>query len=307
MLKVAIIGRSEIMYDIALKLEEAGHLIVCIITAKEAPEYSVKANDFYDLAKVLNVPFAQSADILKYKELIHNSSADIGVSINFSGIIPGSITSMFPFGILNAHGGDLPRYRGNACQAWAILNGEDKIGLCIHRMIGGELDSGDIIAREYLPIDYNTKVTDVWEWFKRRIPALFVQAVNQLSIDPAFVLEIQSKDPKDAHHCYPRLPEDGRIVWRQSALSVLRLINASNKPYAGAVCDFERQQFIIWDAELVEEFENFCAVPGQITRIGNGFVEVACGEGKIRILSAEYGGEVSSPNVWIKSIRKRLT
>ena len=38
------------------------------------------------------------------------------------------------------------RYRGNACQAWAILNGE-KISLCIHKMIGGELDSGDIITR----------------------------------------------------------------------------------------------------------------------------------------------------------------
>ena len=29
-------------------------------------------------------------------------------------------------GILNAHGGDLSKYRGNACQAWAILNGEKK-------------------------------------------------------------------------------------------------------------------------------------------------------------------------------------
>ena len=36
------------------------------------------------------------------------------------------VISIFTLGILNAHGGDLPRYRGNACQAWAIINGEEK-------------------------------------------------------------------------------------------------------------------------------------------------------------------------------------
>ncbi len=38
---------------------------------------------------------------------------------------------------------------------------QKKIGLCVHKMQGGSLDSGDIIVREYLPININTKVTDV--------------------------------------------------------------------------------------------------------------------------------------------------
>ena len=36
------------------------------------------------------------------------------------------VIDFFELGILNAHGGDLPRYRGNACQAWAIINGEER-------------------------------------------------------------------------------------------------------------------------------------------------------------------------------------
>ena len=69
--------------------------------------------------------------------------------MNYTGIIPQSIIDIFQYGILNAHGGDLPRYRGNARQAWAH-NGEKSIGLCIHKMIGGEIDMcGDIIARDY--------------------------------------------------------------------------------------------------------------------------------------------------------------
>lgn len=121
--------------------------------------------------------------------MLKKTKADIAISMNYTGIIPDSVTDLFPYGILNAHGGNLPRYRGNACQAWAILNGEDKIGLCVYKMVGGELDSGDIIARDYLPIDHNTKVTKIWGWMRDRVPTLMLAAVQQLSVDPSFFLE----------------------------------------------------------------------------------------------------------------------
>ena len=218
-----------------------------------------------------------------------------------------SVINIFPLGILNAHGGDLPLYRGNACQAWAILNGEERIGLCIHKMVPDELDSGDIISRDYLAINHNTKITYVWEWMVESIPKLFCRAIDQLKIDANYVLECQSKDPNDALRCYPRRPEDGRIDWNDSNINVLRLINASNNPYSGAFCYFENEKITIWDAELVEQKERFCATPGQVTAIGIGFIEVSCGEGKIRILRVDFGGEVKSPDLFIKSIRKRLS
>lgn len=76
------------------------------------------------------------------------------MSLNYSSIISQKVIDLFPLGILNAHGGDLPKYRGNACQAWAILNGETKIGLCIHSMIGGEVDNGNIIDRKIFRYRY---------------------------------------------------------------------------------------------------------------------------------------------------------
>ena len=55
-MKIAIIGRTETLYDLTLSLKEAGHEICCIITAKEAPEYNRTIEDFRGLAEVLNVP-----------------------------------------------------------------------------------------------------------------------------------------------------------------------------------------------------------------------------------------------------------
>jgi len=305
-MKIAVIGRTEVLYDTALRLYEAGNQIVCILTAKEAPEYTRTAADFRELANTWQIPFAQGGRIAEHSNFLKDVQADIAVSINYIGVFPQSVIELFPLGVLNAHGGDLPRYRGNACQAWAIINGEERIGLCIHKMIGGELDSGDIIARDYLVIDHTTKVTRVWEWMSKRTPKLMLEAVQMLNDNPAYVLEKQSKDPAHALRCYPRKPEDGRIDWKKPAIDVLRLINASNKPYGGAFCDFEDKQIIIWDAELVADNEVFCAIPGQVTKIGDGLVEVACGKGKLRITLLGLEGEFIDPKLLITSTRQRL-
>ena len=136
---------------------------------------------------------------------------------------------------------------------------------------------------------------------------MFLNAVQKLERDPGYLLEVQSKDPGDALRCYPRLPEDGRIDWNRSAEEILHLINASNRPYAGAFCEYEDKKLIIWDAGLYDDDENFLAVPGQVAAVGkDGDIVVITGNGKLKIREIEYDNDVSKPGKIIKSIRKRL-
>lgn len=306
-MKIAIIGRTEILYETATRLHSAGHEMACILTAKEAPEYTRGAEDFQRLAEQWRIPFASSAKSIDYRDFLAASGADVAVSINYSGVIPEAITSLFPLGILNAHGGDLPRYRGNACQAWAMLNGEERIGLCIHRMVGGELDSGDILARAYLPICIDSTIRQVMDWIGEVTPGLFVEALEQLRRDPTFVLERQSKDPAHALRCYPRRPEDGRINWRLPAIDIVRLVNASGPPYSGAFCFQGDRKVVIFEARLAaDDTEQFMAVPGQVTRITPEHLEVATGSGKVRLLRMEIDDAPTSPKSVCSSTRARL-
>lgn len=128
-MKTAIIGRTAILYDTALRLIQSGHEIACTLTAKEAPEYTRTAEDFRKFADRAKAPFEMDGRIAEFPDFLQRAEADIAVSMNYAGVVPQSIIDLFPLGVLNAHGGDLPRHRGNACQAWAILNGETKIGL----------------------------------------------------------------------------------------------------------------------------------------------------------------------------------
>lgn len=304
-MKISIIGRTEILYNTAKILNRNNHNVTQIITSDESPEYTKTSSDFKKLAKEWEIPFLHSNNLKKDISFLKNNISDIGISMNYTSLIPDSIIDLFQFGILNAHGGDLPRYRGNACQAWAILNGEEEIGLCVHKMQGGKLDSGDILLREYLPININTKITDCWKWMNKMIPKMFLNAVNKIDQNTV-VFEQQSLNPKNILRCYPRTPEDSKIDWSKSAKDVLRLINASNHPYAGAFCKYQNNVMIIWDAELVNDDENFLSIPGQVTKIGKNFIEVACGKEKLRIKEAEINSFVHSPEYWVKSLRRRF-
>lgn len=306
-MRVALIGRSEILFRAGQKMLAQGHEIALIVTAKEAPEYTATADDFRKMADELSCRFLRKVRLAECIEEIRSlGPLDIGISANFPGLVPQEVIDCFRLGVLNAHGGDLPRYRGNACQAWAIINGEDRVGLCVHQMVGGELDSGDIVARDYHPVTPNTKVTELWTWMTERAPELFEEAVTALSRNPDYVLERQSDDPQEASRCYPRRPEDGRIDWSRSALDILRLINASNKPYAGAFCQLDGETIRVWDAELVEDGERFLAVPGQVTKLGPGWVQIATGSGKIQLNTLEKDGQILEGNSVLTSLRSRL-
>ena len=313
MLKIGIIGRSELMYDSMVLMHKGKHKVSYVITAKEAPEYQKTREHFSDFCVSNQIPFHTCSNFKsdETKEFLKKyGDVDIVLSVNFSGIIPQKIIDTARIGFLNAHGGDLPKYRGNACQAWAMLNGEEKIAICIHKMVGGELDNGDIIIKDFLSISNQTKILDVWLWMNARIPQLFEESVEKLFQEPIFILEKQSKDPSKALRCYSRRPEDAQVYWSQNALNILRLINASGDPYDGAFTSLDDEKLYIWDAEIVDDLERFCAIPGQIIEIlRDGSVVVACGEmTKIKLITvSKTKGKRSNANQYLYSTRQRLT
>jgi UDP-4-amino-4-deoxy-L-arabinose formyltransferase/UDP-glucuronic acid dehydrogenase (UDP-4-keto-hexauronic acid decarboxylating) len=308
-MRVAVIGRTGALIETTKAVIAAGHTVPLVITAKAAPEYAAGETEFRELADRIDAAYlcTPTLDSEEVSTLLSAlGTIDAAVSLNYSTVIGQALIDRFRLGVLNAHGGDLPRYRGNACQAWALLQGERRIGLCIHRMVGGELDSGDVVLRRHLDVTIDTRIGEVMQWMEGEVPALFVEALGILQ-DARPVLEKQ--DPTHALRCYPRRPEDGHINWAAEAERVLRLINASSEPYAGAFTSFRGDKLVVWRAALVAGgSEQILAVPGQIARIdrGSGAVDVITGKGMLRLLDIEVGGTRGAPASLITSMRARL-
>jgi methionyl-tRNA formyltransferase len=76
-------------------------------------------------------------------------------------IIRQHILDIPSIGILNAHTGLLPEYRGVNCLAWSIYN-DDDIGFSIHYVDTG-VDTGPIVTRRFLEISKDETLTSLYE------------------------------------------------------------------------------------------------------------------------------------------------
>ena len=311
-MKVALLGRSELLLNAAKKIQSNGHEIVLIGTAKSESYYESQEIDFENYANLNKIPFfcSQTLNTSAILEKLNNSNAEIGISVNWPNLIGQEACCLFQHGILNAHAGDLPRYRGNACPNWAILNSEEKIALSIHQIDPHGLDTGDIILKKYFPLNSGIYIEDVYAWLRDIIPSAFCEAIDAIK-NNASVSVPQSLDTSESLRCYPRRPEDGKINWEDKARDIHALIRASSHPFAGAFCFMENgEKIIIWKAELMEDEPPFCAVPGQIMYRDNGYSVIACGVGAIKILDASTENTLDKSIIMkllIKSVRSRLS
>jgi len=288
------LGRSHFLYESIKAVAAVGHTITCIATSKAAPEYTRTASDFGNLARELKADFIyfdRPSEINQFD--IGNT--DVGISVNWHTIITEQFINSFPKGIINAHIGDLPRYRGNACPNWAILNGEDHVGITLHKMTA-DLDAGPIVIKEIYPLKQHTEISDVYNYAELVIPKLFIYTLTRLD-SPNFKTSPQEGK---SLRCYPRHPIDNKIEWQQSAEQIHRLIRASTHPFSGAFTHLNGAKIIVWRAYTEQPAFDYLAVPGQVLeRRTDGSIAVATGDGWL--IMDEY-----APHI-IKSHRDRLT
>jgi methionyl-tRNA formyltransferase len=83
--------------------------------------------------------------------LLASAEPDLVVCMGFPWKIPPDALAVPRLGWLNGHPSLLPRHRGPLPIAWAIRDGDEEIGITIHRM-DAELDTGPILAQRPYPL-----------------------------------------------------------------------------------------------------------------------------------------------------------
>jgi len=305
-MKIIAMGRTDILYDSIVKLASSGHKLVAIITSEaEQYQYTKSISDFKQLAKDLNCEFIQTENINNpiILKLIKDKEPDVGISVNWKKIIPGDFINLFDYGILNAHAGDLPKYRGNAVRNWAIISGEEKMALTIH-MMDSNLDSGKILMKEYHPIDSQTTIGHLYKFVGERAPILFDKVLDNLSKDK---IKPITQEDSNLLRCYPRLPVDSQISWNQTAEEIDKIVRASSEPFNGAYTYLSGEKLIIWESEVISEDYDYHASPGQVLDRSKDGVLVATGKDFLLIKDAESLGKGRLlASKLIPSIRIRL-
>jgi len=308
-MRVAALGRTHWLYDSIQACVKARHQIVLIGTSPAEREYSKSHEDFKGLAEELGCPFFcdKLINSPEYIQMVRQSGAEIAVSVNWQTMIGQEILDQFKYGVINAHAGDLPRFKGNACPNWAILSGDEKVVLTLHFM-DATLDGGPILIQREFPLRSDTYIGEVYQFMSKNIPSMFVEALEGLA-SRTIVPRAQSRDPSFWLRCFPRLAQDGEIDWNRSAIDLYRLVRASSEPFLGAYSFVDTKKIIIWRAHPEKLAYPYLGVPGQVLEIRRdmGSVTVLTGEDVLVLeeIGAASGGRYPASDL-IKSTRIRL-
>ena len=309
-MKVAAIGRTEMLYDSILELKRRGHNIVLIITCDSSQlQYNGKAHDFKLLADELNADFliTEKINSSQVLNIIKEKNPDIAISVNWKTVIGQKVIDSFHFGILNAHAGDLPRYKGNSVRNWAIIAGEKEIALTIHYMTT-DLDAGAILLKKKRSININTRIEELYNFVIKNTPIMFAEVVDGLE-NGTIIPRVQPMDPKKSLRTYPRLPRDSEIDWNKKATDIDRLIRASSEPFLGAYSFIGTEKIIIWKAHVEIPKYEYLSIPGQVVKREpkTGEIIIATGDGFLVLEEIESvcKGRTKTTAI-IKTIRTRL-
>ena len=307
-MRVAAIGRTHWLHDSIVALRNAGHEIVLVGTSPAAPEYRVTEGDFEQLAQEIGCEYFCDASLNTSERIsaVGSLQADVAISINWPTLVSRDFFALFKHGMINAHAGDLPRFRGNACPNWAILTGEDMVVLTLHQM-SASLDDGPIVLKKSFALQENTYIGDVYRFLTQTIPTAYVEALAGLA-SGSLVLAAQPAEPSKSLRCFPRMPDDGELDWNLPAPTLARLVRASAEPFAGAFTYMNGAKLIVWRAYAKTLGHPSLGVPGQIIGVNPdaGTATVLAAEGVLVLEEVEITGRRRKAAELVRSTRVRL-
>ena len=308
-MKVAALGRTQTLFGAIKSVAARGHEIVLIGTCPAAPEYSVTESDFEVLATEVGCPYFCDVAINRpeYLEMVRISGAEVAISVNWLTLIGAEMLGAFKHRVINAHAGDLPRYRGNATPNWAILNGESQVVVTLHQMAMA-LDAGAILLQRSIPLTSETYIGAIYDFFFEAVPEMFADLLDGLE-QQTIVPRPQADDPALSLRCFPRLPVDSCIDWTQPAEQLARLVRASAEPFAGAYTFLGADKVTIWRAYADHLPYPYLGAPGQVAERRSNTSEVAIltGQDVLVLQEIETAAEGRKPaSQIIRSMRARL-
>jgi methionyl-tRNA formyltransferase len=176
-----------------------------------------------EIAAEKGVPVFQpvSVNSAEGAAMLRSLNPDLLVVAAYGQILSKEVLSIPTHGAINVHGSLLPKYRGAAPVAWAILNGETETGVTIIRMTAG-LDAGDMLAKASMPITDET----AGELEAKLAPLgakLAVETIQRIKAGPVVG---EKQDPSQMTKAPKLTKEMGLIDWTQAAERVCRQVRA---------------------------------------------------------------------------------
>ena len=281
----------------------AGYRVPVVLTQPDRPAgrgMRLTPSPVKQAALEANIPVLQpqglkldgkyAADALDAKRQLQVIRPDILVVAAYGLILPSWVLTLPRLGCLNIHASLLPRWRGAAPIQRAIEAADPQTGITIMQM-DEDLDTGDMLLVESIDIGTNETAAALHDRLSELGASLVVRALDQLEAGRL----IPVPQPAEGVTYAAKLDKAEAMLDLSMPASVLaRKVRAFN-PVPGASMALPGVDGLVkvWSALALDEP---CHLPpGSVLRASTQGIDLACGEGVLRLLELQRPGGKRQP------------
>jgi len=227
--------------------------------------------------------------------VLQSLQADLMVVVAYGLILPAAVLQMPRYGCINVHGSLLPKWRGAAPIQRSLWAGDAETGITIMQM-----DTGDMLKQYHCPIT----LADTSATLYAKLADIGAQGlVETIDLIAQQALTAIPQDNTLATYAQKLSKEEAMVDWSLSAVALDRCVRAFN-PWPMSHTELADQVIKLWQA--VPLAESASAEPGTIIRASREGLDVATGDGILRILELQLPGKKAMSFADVYNSRKEL-
>jgi methionyl-tRNA formyltransferase len=252
-----------------------------VVTKKAKPKgrgYSLDDNDVKKAAIELDLPLLE---IESFKDdavrSLEKLKPDLFVVVSFGLMLPKWLLELPALGAINVHPSLLPKYRGPSPIQWAILNGDNKTGTTIMKMVE-KMDAGNIIYQESVTINEEDDAVVLSARLSERAAEILPGVIDNIKIR-GMIEGIEQKN-EEATYTPIITKEMGKIDWYSKGAEIIRQVKAF-VPWPTAYTFLNDILFKIFDGKIDIVHRDY--LPGTIFGKNRDGIQVATVDGSILV------------------------
>jgi methionyl-tRNA formyltransferase len=220
-----------------------------------------------------------------FLEELASGKPEFIIVVAYGKILPKMVLDLPRRGCVNVHASLLPRYRGAAPIAWAIIRGEEKTGITTMLMDEG-LDTGPVLSQQEIEIGADDTAATLGRKVADAGASLLIETIKGMR--SGSVKPLPQTD--DATYAPPLKKEDGIIDWSRSAVEISHFVRGM-QPWPGAYCSINHERVTLLRTMPVEGEGR----PGVIERILKDSFLIGTGHGLLSIAELQPAGKKPMP------------
>lgn len=272
-MRIGFFGHGPWAYkSLDLLMRDGGYEIACLASRTEgdpgmAP-YAERLGLSLEVPPKINAP--------EFRDRLEGLDLDVLVSMSYDQIFGPEILKLPRLGAINCHAGALPRYRGRNVLNWAIINGEDRIGVTVH-MIDENIDTGAILRQAFIEIGPEDTYREALEQARSQCATLLVAALDDLRSGTAKPAA-QSLSGSQGFYCGRRRPGDEWLNWTWPSARIHNFVRGIALPGPCARTRWPGGTMAVLRTRAIPEAPCYIGTPGEIVGRGPDGVVVKTGD-----------------------------